>query len=461
MIFPQFLLSLYRINLVKQVFMNYFKRKIDLELQQWSREKRRKPLMLRGARQVGKTSAVRYLGKRFKYFFEVNFENKDHLAAKTIFSQHSDPQIICSELAVLFGKPIVVGETLLFLDEIQSCTDAISSLRFFYEQLPALHVIAAGSLLEFALEEIPTYGVGRIDSMFMYPFSFNEFLCASGFEVWAKIIDEATPDRPVSLPVHEKIIEQLKNFLIIGGMPEVVAEFVETHDFLRCQKVMNSMLISFRNDFAKYKNRIPAARINEVFSSVSHQAVGKFVYEHVSQNLHNEQVKKSLELLLMAGLCYQVTHASADGVPLGAKINPKYRRIIPFDTGIYQRILNLDISGILLSNDFETVNKGAVAEIFVGCELKKNASCHTDDELYCWVREKKNANAQIDYIVQRNRSIVPIKVKSGKQGKMQSLWIFLKEKNADYGIRTSIENFGRYQNIAVYPLYAIGNVYKN
>jgi len=292
----------------------------------------------------------------------------------------------------------------------------------------------------------------------MYPFSFNEFLRATGYEMWGNLMDEATPEKPISEPIHEKIVEQLKNFLIIGGMPEVVAEFAETRDFMRCQKVLNSLLVSFRNDFAKYKKRIPSARINEVFSSVSQQAEGKFVYEHVSQNLNNEQVKKSLELLLMAGLCYQVTHSSADGAPLGARINPKYRRIFPFDTGIYQRILNLDISDILLSNDFDAINKGAVAEIFVGCELKKNASSYSDEELYCWVREKKNTNAQIDFVVQRGETIVPIEVKSGKQGKMQSMWMFMKEKNSSYGIRTSLENFGKYQNIIIYPLYAIGNI---
>lgn len=441
--------------------MNYFNRKIDSALHEWSNEKRRKPLMLRGARQIGKTSAVRNLAKNFIYFVEINFENKDHAAAQTIFAQHSNPQIICSELAVLFGIPIEKGKTLLFLDEIQNCTDAISSLRYFYEQMPELHVIAAGSLLEFALEEIPSFGVGRIESMFMYPFSFSEFLCATGYEMWAKLIDEATLEKPVSQAIHEKIIEQLKNFLIVGGMPEVVVEFAETHDFLRCQKILNSLLISFRNDFAKYKKRIPAVRINEVFSSVAQQAEGKFVYEHVSQHLSNEQVKKSLELLLMAGLCYQVTHTSADGIPLGAKTNPKYRRIIPFDTGIYQRILNLNISNILLSSDFDTINKGAVAEIFVGCELKKNASCYSDDELYCWVREKKNANAQIDFVVQCGENIVPIEVKSGKQGKMQSMWIFLKEKKSSYGIRTSLENFGQYDKIKVFPLYAIGKAITN
>ena len=158
--------------------MGYFNRKIDNVLQQWSSEKPRKPLLLRGARQVGKTTAVRHLSKSFKYFVEINFENKDHAAAKTIFEQHSDPKIICSELAALFGKPILAGETLLFLDEVQNCTEAIAALRYFYEQMPELHVIATGSLLEFALEEIPSFGVGRIDSMFMYPFSFSEYLCA-------------------------------------------------------------------------------------------------------------------------------------------------------------------------------------------------------------------------------------------------------------------------------------------
>ena len=412
--------------------------------------------MLRGARQTGKTSAVRNLSKKFKYYVEINFENKDNAAAQTVFAQHSNPQIISSELAALFGIPIEKGETLLFLDEIQNCTDAISSLRYFYEQMPELHVIAAGSLLEFALEEIPSFGVGRIDSMFMYPFSFNEFLCATGHETWTKLIDKATTENPVSEAIHGKIIEQLKTFLVIGGMPEVVVEFTETHDFLRCQKVLNSLIVSFRNDFAKYKKRIPAARINEVFSSVTQQAEGKFIYEHVSQNLNNEQVKKSLELLLMAGLCYQVTHSSADGVPLGAKINPKYRRIIPFDTGIYQRILGLDISNILLSNDFDTINKGAVAEIFVGCELKKNASCYSDDELYCWVREKKNANAQIDFVVQCDENVIPVEVKSGKSGKMQSMWVFLDEKKSEYGIRFSLENFGQFDKIKIFPLYAVG-----
>ena len=438
--------------------MQYLSRKIDIALKQWKDKTQRKPVMLRGTRQIGKTTVVRNLGKSFRYFLEINFENKDHASAKTVFSKHSDPKIICSELSALFGIPIVISETLLFLDEIQNCPDAISSLRYFFEQMPDLHVIAAGSLLEFALEEIPSFGVGRIDSMFMYPFSFSEFLSAAGYEAWTKIIDEAVLEKPVSDAIHEKILEQLKIFLIVGGMPEVVVEFIRTRDFLQCQRILNSLLVSFRDDFAKYKKRIPAARINEVFSSVAQQAEGKFIYEHVSQNLNNEQVKKSLDLLLMAGLCYQVTHSSADGIPLGAGINQKYRRIIPFDSGIYQRILNFNISDILLSDDFDAINKGAVAEIFVGCELKKNTSCYSNNELYCWVREKKSSNAQIDYVVQAGEKILPVEVKSGKQGKMQSMWLFLEEKKLEFGIRSSLENFGQFGKIKTIPLYAIGKI---
>jgi predicted AAA+ superfamily ATPase len=331
-------------------------------------------------------------------------------------------------------------------------------LRYFYEQYPELHVIAAGSLLEFALEEIPTFGVGRIDSMYMYPFSFMEFLSALGNEMWVNAIKNATPQNPLPEIVHQKIVEQLRYFMITGGMPEVVAEFVKSHDFLKCKRILNSLLASFRDDFAKYKKRIPASRINEVFSSVAQQVDGKFVYEHVSPVLNNDQVKKSLELLLMAGLCYQVTHSASDGVPLGAGINPKIRRIIPFDLGIYHRIVNLDISNILHSDNFDLVNKGSVAEIFVACELKKSADCYNNEELYCWVREKKNTNAQIDFVIQRGEKVIPIEVKSGISGKMQSMWEFLKEKKSEYGIRTTLENFTEYDRIKVYPLYAIGNV---
>ena len=213
---------------------NYFSRRIDDELLTWSREKNRKVLLLRRARQVGKSSAVRNLSKSFKYYVEINFEDAAE-KVKDLFQPGMSPQEICMKLSVITLTPIVPGETLLFLDEIQACVPAISKLRYFYEQYPELHVIAAGSLLEFALKELPSFGVGRIRSMFMYPFSFEEFLIASGKEIWTHEIRTANPQNPVFEALHSQLINQLQAFHLIGGMPAVVAAFIKNQDFLQCQ----------------------------------------------------------------------------------------------------------------------------------------------------------------------------------------------------------------------------------
>jgi predicted AAA+ superfamily ATPase len=203
---------------------------------------------------------------------------------------------------------------------------------------------------------------------------------------------------------------------------------------------------------------VPATRINEVFESVAHQAEGKFIYERSSTQASNRQVKDALGLLMMAGLVYPVTHTSANGIPLGAEINPKFSRMFLFDTGIFQRVLGLDISRILLSNDFKTINSGALAEIFAGLELLKASSCYYPISLYYWQREKRQGNAQIDFLIQKNEQIIPVEVKSGTTGKMQSLFLFLEEKKLEYGVRTSLENFAQYDKIKVYPIYAISNL---
>ena len=438
---------------------NYFSRSIDTELLNWSRDKDRKVLLLRGARQVGKSSAVRNLGKSFKYYVEINFENADE-QVKELFKAGISPQEICMKLSVLTLTPIVPNETLLFLDEIQAHIPAISKLRYFYEQYPELHVIAAGSLLEFAFEELPSFGVGRIRSMFMYPFSFEEFLLASGKKLWVEAIKEATPQNPVFDGLHFQLVNQLHSFNLIGGMPAVVAEFVKNQDFLRCQNVLNDILVSFRNDFAKYKKRVPAIRINEVFESVVKQSEGKFVYERAAVQSSNRQIKDALDLLVMAGLVYPVTHTAANGIPLGAEINPKIQRMFLFDTGLFQRVLDLNMSDILLSNDFKTINRGALAEIFVALEIVKASSCYAPANLYYWQREKSQSKAQIDFVVQKHDKIIPIEVKSGTQGAMQSLRLFMKEKGVARGIRTSLENFAQYENIDVFPMYAISNLIK-
>jgi predicted AAA+ superfamily ATPase len=353
----------------------------------------------------------------------------------------------------------VPGETLLFFDEIQSCIPAMKTLRYFYEKHPRQHLIAAGSLLEFALEEIPSFGVGRLHSIFMYPFSFYEFLGALGDEVLAEACRKAGPENPLPEPVHNQLIDRLKIFMLIGGMPESVSRYVQGRDLLHSQEVLEDLLTAFRDDFSKYRSKMPALVLNEVFESVMHQVEGKFVYERTATETGNARVKQALDMLIMAGLAHPVTHSAANGIPLGAEINPKYRRIIPCDTGIFLHILGIEKSDILLADNFAAVNRGALAEIFAGLELLKNGGTHARRQLYCWHREKAQSSAQIDYLIQQGSTIVPVEVKSGTQGGMKSLSIFMAEKNISRGIRTSLENFARKDDFDIYPLYAISNLY--
>jgi predicted AAA+ superfamily ATPase len=319
---------------MKQV---YFPRNIDADLLAWSREEARKPLLLRGTRQVGKSSAARQLGTQFRYFLEINFDEDKEVHA--FFEDNLTPQELCARLALYYRTPVNPGETLLFLDEIQNCKAALAKMRYFYEKYPELHLIAAGSLLEFVIEEISSFGVGRIRSLFMYPFCFAEFLRARGEGMLADAINQAGPAKPLPEPVHKQLISRFKLFLIIGGMPEAVAQYIKTGDLLHSEQVLADLLIAFKDDFAKYRKKIPALFLNEVFESVMNQVEGKFVYERAAPGISQQLVKQALELLIMAGLAHPVIHSAANGLPLGAEINPKYRRIIPCDTGLFLYLL--------------------------------------------------------------------------------------------------------------------------
>jgi len=438
---------------------SYFSRNIDSILVDWAMNETRKPLILRGMRQIGKTESVRALGKKFKYYAEINFDNDNDAA--NFFNETIDPQELCKRLSLYLRIPIIPGETLLFLDEIQNCIGAIKSLRYFYEKYPQQHIIAAGSLLEFALSQIPSFGVGRLHSEYMHPFSFYEFLGALDEKILVDACLESSPEKPLPEPVHKQLVDRLKLFFLVGGMPEAVAGFVKTRELLAGQTILEDIISAFRDDFAKYKKRMNALVLNEVFESVMNQAEGKFVYERAAVETGNAKVKQALELLIMAGLVIPVTHTSANGFPLGAGINNKIRRIIPCDTGIFLHILGIDKSKILLSSDLKTVNYGALAEIYTGLELLKNGHTHARRQLYCWTREKAQSSAQIDYLIQMGSSIIPIEVKSGTQGGMKSMKIFMTEKNIKKGIRTSLENFAQRENYDIYPLYAISNLYIN
>ncbi len=438
--------------------MEYIVRDVDGELLKWKDSDNRMPLLIRGARQVGKTSSVRHLGKSFKNYVEIDLN--EHRELHGLFSQGHTPQEICRQISYLVKKPVVAGETLLFIDEIQACPEAINKLRYFYEQYPELHLIAAGSLLEFVLGDLPSFGVGRIRSVFMYPLSFEEFLRANNEEMLVEAYRNASPQNPLFEIVHNKLLQLLNIFILMGGMPKVVSEYVASQDLRNCQLVLNDLVESYKDDFKKYHRRIAEERLTMVLESVARQHQGRFVYSNVNDNLSLSQVKLTLELLVKAGLVYPVVHTSANGLPLGAEVNDRYQRMALFDTGVLLRMLGLNMADLVIQGIENLSNKGSLTEVFVASEIMKAGSCYERKRLYCWHREKKDSQAEVDYVIQVGQGIVPVEVKSSTKGSMQSLRVFMKEKNSEYGVRTSMENFASYDNIRVYPLYAISNLLK-
>lgn len=449
----------------------YFERIIDKYLKEWAERLERKPVLLRGARQVGKSTAVRNLGKSFENFVEINFERQPEY--KALFVGDLVVDRIVAQISAICGQKLIPGKTLLFLDEIQQCREAIMALRFFKEEMPGLHVIAAGSLLEFALEELPTFGVGRIHSMFMYPMTFDEFLLANGRELLIEARNNADPENPLPTPLHEKLVELLRTYMLIGGMPEVVGKWVNTHDYLQCQELQDDILIGYEDDFPKYKKKVDPKLLRMTLRSVASQVTQKFSYSEVGGGYRVDEVKKALEMLILAGICVPITRTDANGLPLGSGADNSYRKILICDSGIMLRILNMtlgDISDItkeiLTESASNLVNKGPLAEMIAGLEMERYSVPNIRKEIYYWVRQAKNSQAEIDYVDSIGREIIPIEVKAGQKGGMKSLWIFMREKKLYKAIRCSLENFGEFKyvdeeqdnsirNVVICPLYAI------
>ena len=454
----------------------YYPRMIDGYLLEWSQRSSHKPLLLRGARQVGKSTAVRHLSQKFKSFVEVNFERQP--SYKQLFQGDIDVKRIVPQMAAIVGKPIEPGSTLLFLDEIQACPEAIMSLRFFKEDMPELHVIAAGSLLEFALEELPTFGVGRIHSMFMFPMTFDEFLLANGENLLIEARNQATSSAPLPAPLYEKLVGLLRTFMLVGGMPEAVSKWVETHDYLACQEVQDDIVVTYEDDFPKYKKRVDPMLLRLTMRSAAVQATKKFVYSQVGGSYSTSEVKKALEMLILAGILIPVTHTSANGVPLGSEADYSYRKMLLLDTGLMLRLLNMttgDVSElttqILTSDVSELANKGPMAEMVAGLEILHYKTPNIRHDLFYWLRMTKNSSAEIDYLVTYKQQVVPIEVKAGMQGGMKSLWLFMNEKHLDNALRCSMENYGSFEyqdvkdnnavrHVQICPLYAMSQMDK-
>ncbi len=432
------------------------RRAILSALKEWKSDTNHKVLLIRGARQVGKTYIVRELANDFDYFLEVNFEKNPDIIH--FFEPNLDPDRLCINLSAYFGIPVIDGKTLLFFDEIQSCPKAIQALRFFYESKPGLHVIAAGSLLEFALKDLTSWGVGRIRSVYMYPMSFDEFLMANDEDTLIEIKKNASASNPLNQAFHEKLKDYLKRFLMIGGMPEAVKTYVGTHDIKSVQKVLSDITISYIDDFSKYKSRIPVLRLREVLESVVKQSGGKYIFSKAGPLSNPAQAKEALDLLEMAGLVYKVYHTSGQGIPLGSGVNYKVFKALLHDHGIFNQLAGLRLSELLIADNIDLLNKGNIAEAFAGTELIKYSGAYEKGQIYYWHREKRGSNAEVDYLAEHKGHIVPVEVKSGSTGKMQSLNLFIEERKSAEGIRISLENFSEYDKIKVIPLYAVSNL---
>ena len=449
----------------------YYERIIDRYLSEWATRPIHKPILLRGARQVGKSTAVRHLGESFKYYVEINLEKQSNYT--DLFKKDLDVTRIVPQMAAMCGTPIVPNETLLFIDEIQESQEAIMALRYFKEDMPNLHVIAAGSLLEFVLDEIPTFGVGRIHSMYMFPMTFDEFLLANGEQLLLDARGQANIDAPLPMPLHEKLIGLMRTFMLVGGMPESVVKWVQTHDFLQCQEVQDDIITGYEADFPKYKKKVDPQLLIATMKSAATQATKKFVYSRVPGEYKTAKVKKALDLLIKAGILIPVTHSSGNGLPLGDESDESIRKILLFDTGLLLRLLNMTMGDtstitaqILTATAADLVNKGPMAETLAGLELLHYLTPNLHHDLYYWVRQAKNSTAKIDYLLSRDMKVLPFEVKASVQGGMKSLWDFMREKKLEQAVRCSLENFGKFdyvdaeaegavRHVEVYPLYAL------
>ena len=453
----------------------YIERPIDALLLEWKNSAVRKPLLLRGARQVGKSWAVEHLGETFDYFIEVNFEKRPDML--DVFQKIHDVHELAATLGMYYNTPVIPDRTLLFLDEIQKSADAIQSLWSFKEDYKELHVVAAGSLLEFALQELPSFGVGRIRSLFVYPFSFDEFLVAEGKADWVKAKQEANTEKPLLTPLYNDLVQHFRTFLMVGGMPASVATWVTTHDYSQCQAELDDIQLTYYDDFPKYAKKVDPTLLRNTLQSVVMQIGDKFTYSEVDGGYRADDVKKALKLLCDAGIIKRVSYTSGNGLPLGAEVNDKFRKYIYLDSGLLLRILDLDFGGarqlterIIAGTSEDLVNKGGLAEMVLGWELVKYNNPRMQHDLFYWENTAEGTRSEVDYIIARDLKVLPIECKAGTSGKMKSMYEFMHQKHLAEAIRCSLENFSELERIdkkdqdavrhvQIVPLFAISNLF--
>ncbi len=390
---------------------------IDNDLRRWQESSRRKPLILRGARQVGKTWSLKEFGKnRFESLALVDLERNQPL--RKLFDGDLKVARICSDLEVILQQKITPGKTLLFFDEIQACPRAITALRYFYEEMPELHVVAAGSLLEFALEE-SSFPVGRVQFLNLYPLCFAEYLEAIGNGAAATAVLGNPAE--ISPAVHELLREELKRYFFIGGMPAAVEAYLENQSLRDAFEVQQEIAESYRMDFAKYTPRVDRFCLGSVFTSLS-QHIGKQIkYARLGEGYSNPMLKKAFDALCLAQVARRIPSVDPSGLPLGATASAKSFKALMLDIGLMRYLSGMPNDIEYAKSDLLAIYRGAMAEQFVGQEMLVSQK----GGLYYWDRQAKSSSAEVDYLAVLDGKIHPVEVKSGAAGSLRSLHLFL------------------------------------
>jgi len=393
------------------------RRFIDDELQRWQVSTRRKPLILRGARQVGKTWSLKEFGKnRFESLALVDLDRNPSL--RRVFDGDLHAVRICSDLEVLLRQKITPGKTLLFIDEIQAAPRAITALRYFYEELPELHVVAAGSLLEFALKEA-SFPVGRIQFLNLYPLCFAEYLEAIGNTPAASaLLGNPAEISPV---VHELLRDELKRYFFIGGMPSAVNAYMEHGSMRDAFEVQGEIVESYRMDFAKYTPQVDRYCLDSVFTSLAQRVGDQIKYARLGEGHSNLTLKKAFDALCLAQLARRIPSVDPTALPLGASASAKVFKALMLDLGIMRYLSGMPDDIEYARVNLLTMYRGAMAEQFVGQEMLVSQK----GALYYWDRQAKSSSAEVDYLAVLDGRIHPVEVKSGATGSLRSLHLFL------------------------------------
>jgi predicted AAA+ superfamily ATPase len=408
-------------------------RSSDAFLAQWFRSARRKPLLIRGARQVGKTSLVRAFAKEQGLkLCEINLEK--HLPLDEVFCSF-DLRKINRELEAITGVCPGKSGTLLFLDEIQSTPHALAALRYYLEEMPDLPVIATGSLLEFALSRADfSMPVGRLVYYHLFPLSFREFLAAVAQDL-LPYLDAIGRELELPENAHRRLLEKQREYLFVGGMPEAVAGYQQTGSLAEVTEVHRSIIDTYREDFHKYAKQKDLLRLQKVFSQIPQKLARKTKFSQYDPDARASEIRHAIDLLIKARVCIPVVRSHCNGVPLNAEADESSFKLIFLDVGLAGHLLGLKWNSIQEWKEAELVNEGGLAEQFIGQHLVNIEQGRQSPELHYWLREGKANNAEVDYVIAVDGRIYPVEVKAGKSGSLKSLHQYVFEKQGQIAFR--------------------------